>query len=63
MKETSLFPRILVKARVWAVHDDALAHASAVSFAGTEEEKLRIVKQINLKEEDRRRLEQCKRLK
>jgi len=52
-----------VKARVWAVHDDALAHASAVSFAGTEEEKLRIVKQINLKEEDRRRLEQCKRLK
>jgi len=34
-----------------------------VSFTGTEEEKLRIVKQINLKEEDRRRLEQCKRLK
>jgi len=34
-----------------------------VSFAGTEEEKLRIVKQINLKEEDRRRFQQYKRLK
>jgi len=34
-----------------------------VSFAGTEEEKLRIAKQINFKEEDRSRLEQCKRLK
>jgi hypothetical protein len=34
-----------------------------VSFAGTKEEKLRIVKQINLKEEDRRRFQQYKRLK